>query len=82
MKKIIVTGIGTNIGKTLVAAILIEHLNADYWKPIQSGDLQYSDTMKVSSLLTNTTSHCHKERYRLNQPLSLHAAAKIDGVKI
>ena len=42
-----VTGIDTDIGKTVVSAILVEALNADYWKPIQSGDLHYTDTDKV-----------------------------------
>ena len=46
-----VTGIDTNIGKTVVAAILVEALNADYWKPIQSGDLHYTDTDKVKELV-------------------------------
>lgn len=82
MKKYFVTGIGTNIGKTIVAAILTEALEADYWKPIQSGDLENSDTKKVQNLVTNTKTVFHSESYRLNEPMSPHAAAKIDGVKI
>lgn len=82
MKRIFVTGIGTNIGKTFVSAIITEHLKADYWKPIQSGDLNNSDTMKVRSLLSNSKSFCHKERFRLSQPLSPHAAAKKDEISI
>ena len=46
-----VTGIDTNIGKTIVSAILVEALNADYWKPIQSGDLHYADTDKIKELV-------------------------------
>lgn len=82
MKRIFVTGIGTNIGKTVVSAIITEHLKADYWKPIQSGDLNNSDTMKVRSLLSNPISFCHEERFRLSQPLSPHAAAKKDEISI
>jgi dethiobiotin synthetase len=82
MKRIFITGIGTNIGKTVVSAIVTEYLNADYWKPIQSGDLMDSDTMKVKALVSNNKSVFHPEKHRLSQPLSPHAAAKRDGVAI
>ena len=82
MKKIFVTGIGTNIGKTIVSAILTESLNADYWKPIQSGALMNTDTMKVKKLVSNKKTVCHPEIFRLSQPLSPHASAEIDGVAI
>jgi dethiobiotin synthetase len=82
MKKIFVTGIDTDIGKTIVAAILTEALEADYWKPIQAGDLDDSDTNKVRQLISNSKSMLHPEAYRLTQSLSPHAAAAIDGVKI
>lgn len=82
MKRIFITGIGTNIGKTVVSAIVTEYLNADYWKPIQSGNLMDSDTIKVKSLVSNKKSIFHPEKHRLSQPLSPHAAAKRDGVAI
>lgn len=82
MKRIFITGIGTNIGKTVVSAIVTEYLNADYWKPIQSGDLMDSDTMKVKALVSNNKSVFHPEKHRLSQSLSPHAAAKKDGVAI
>ncbi len=81
-RPLFVTGIGTGIGKTLVSAILVEKLKADYWKPVQSGDLDNSDTMKVKSLVTNTTSVFHAETYRLTQPYSPHKSAAIDGIVI
>ena len=81
-KPIFVTGIGTGIGKTIVSAILVEKLKADYWKPIQSGDLHDSDTTKVKSLVTNSNSRFHEEAYRLSQPFSPHKSAAIDGVNI
>jgi len=81
-KPIFVTGIGTGIGKTIVSAVLVEKLKADYWKPIQSGDLDWSDTDKVQSLVTNTTSYYHPEAYRLSQPFSPHKSAAIDGINI
>jgi dethiobiotin synthetase len=81
-KPIFITGIGTGIGKTLVSAILVEKLKADYWKPIQSGDLDASDTLMVKSLISNTTSSLHPEAYRLTQPFSPHKSAAIDGITI
>jgi dethiobiotin synthetase len=81
-KPLFVTGIGTGIGKTIVSAILVEKLKADYWKPVQSGELRNSDTMVVKSLVTNSTSFFHEEAYRLSQPFSPHKSAAIDGVVI
>src|ERR1700733_37711 len=77
-----VTGIGTGIGKTIVSAVLTEHLKADYWKPVQSGDLDNSDTLKVKSLVSNDLSVFHPETYRLTQPYSPHKSAAIDGIDI
>ena len=77
-----VTGIGTEIGKTIVSAIVTEYLQADYWKPVQSGDLDWTDTMKVQALISNDRSVFHPERHRLQAPLSPHASAALDGVEI
>lgn len=82
MKRFFITGIGTDVGKTLASAILVEALNADYWKPIQAGDLDNTDTMKVRSLVSNTKSRFHPETYRLTKQMSPHAAAEADGIKI
>ncbi|WP_128547455.1 dethiobiotin synthase [Larkinella soli] len=78
----IVAGISTEIGKTVVSAILVEALEADYWKPVQSGALEDSDTETVRRLTGRTGSVFHPEAYRLREPLSPHAAAAIDGVRI
>lgn len=80
--QLIVAGIGTEIGKTIASAVLVEALTADYWKPIQSGALDDSDTETVRRLISNPVSRFHPEAYRLTQPLSPHAAAQIDGVRI
>ncbi|GAB4037679.1 dethiobiotin synthase [Spirosoma gilvum] len=77
-----VAGIGTEIGKTVASAVLVEALQADYWKPIQSGALEDSDTNTVRQLISNSKSVFHPEAYRLTQPLSPHAAAELDGVTI
>lgn len=81
-RPIFITGIGTGVGKTIISAILVEHLKADYWKPIQSGDLENSDTMMVKSLVSNTTSVFHPETYCLTQPYSPHKSAALDGIVI
>jgi dethiobiotin synthetase len=78
----IIAGIGTEIGKTFISSILTEALQADYWKPIQSGALDFTDTDTVRSLISNSKTIFHPETYRLNQPMSPHAAAAIDGVEI
>ncbi|MEH3115988.1 dethiobiotin synthase [Pedobacter terrae] len=82
MNKYFITGIGTGIGKTLVSAILTEKLKADYWKPIQSGDLETSDSITINRLISNSRTVIHPESYRLTQPLSPHLSARLDGVEI
>jgi len=81
-KPLFVTGIGTGIGKTIISAILVEKLKADYWKPVQSGELDNSDTMKVKGLVTNITTVFHSETYRLTQPYSPHKSAALDDINI
>ena len=82
MKKYFITGISTEVGKTVASAIITEALAADYWKPVQSGDLEYSDTHKVKELISNSTSVFHPNSYALQTPMSPHASAEIDGVTI
>lgn len=81
-KKIFITGIGTEVGKTIVSAIAVEALQADYFKPVQAGDLEYSDTDKVKELISNTKSKFHANSYALKTPMSPHAAAEIDNITI
>lgn len=82
MQRIFIAGIDTNVGKTIVSAIFVEALKADYWKPIQAGLLPETDTERVKSLVSNTQSRFHLETFRLTSPLSPHAAAKIDNINI
>lgn len=77
-----VVGISTEVGKTIVSAILTEALQADYWKPIQSGDLENSDTDKVKCLISNSRTVFHPNSYGLHTPASPHLSAQIDGVRI
>jgi dethiobiotin synthetase len=80
--KLFVTGISTDVGKTIASATIVEALQADYWKPIQAGDLDNSDTSKVKSLVSNTKSQFHPNAYALQTPASPHLAAEIDNIKI
>ena len=82
MNRYFITGIGTGVGKTVMSAILCEALKADYWKPIQSGELENSDTLTVQSLLSHSESKFHPESYRLPEPLSPHASAQRAGIEI
>ena len=59
MKKYFVTGISTEVGKTVVSAILTEALEADYWKPIQSGELDNTDTHKIERYISNSKTKFH-----------------------
>ena len=78
--KIFVTGIGTGIGKTIVSGYLCENFGYDYWKPIQSGDLEISDSIFISNHVTEVK--IWPERYKLTKPMSPHAAAEIDEIEI
>ena len=57
-------------------------MQADYWKPIQSGEVNNTDTHVVKRLISNNKSKFHDSAYVLNTPMSPHAAADIDGVSI
>jgi dethiobiotin synthetase len=82
MKRYFITGIGTDVGKTVAAAILTESLQADYWKPVQAGALDFTDTDTVKSLVSNTKSVFHPEAYRLKMAASPHRAAAAEGIEI
>jgi len=80
LKGLVITGIGTDVGKTVVSAIIAQALEMDYWKPVQAGDLDNSDTKKVARLTHGI--NCLTERYRLTVPASPHYAAKHDELTI
>jgi dethiobiotin synthetase len=87
--KLFITGISTDVGKTIASSIIVEALQADYWKPIQAGDLDNSDSHKIRNYISND---CHPERsrrtvihdnsYKLNTPASPHFSAELDGITI
>ncbi len=80
--KLFITGIGTDVGKTIASAIITEALQADYWKPIQAGDLENSDSHKVKNYVSNSKSNFHSNSYALNTPASPHHAANLDHIAI
>ncbi len=80
--KYFITGISTEVGKTVASAIVVEALGADYWKPIQAGDLDHSDSHKIEALISNDRTVIHPNSYALKTPMSPHAAADIDGISI
>ena len=82
MKPIFITGTGTDVGKTLVAAIVTEALQADYWKPVQAGFTEGTDSLWVEQMISNNTTKIHPEFYKFKMPASPHLAAKAEHVKI
>lgn len=81
-RRIVVTGTDTNIGKTVFAAGLADFLGADYWKPVQAGLEDETDTQTVARLGGLSGERILPERYRLVTPASPHLAARLDGVTI
>jgi dethiobiotin synthetase len=79
---IVVTGTDTGIGKTVFAAALTGALDGYYWKPVQSGLAEETDSEAVRRLSGLTADRILPERYRLRTPASPHLAARIDGVEI
>ena len=80
--KLFITGIGTDVGKTIASAIITQSLVADYWKPVQAGDLDNSDSHKIQRYISNNKTVIHENSYMLNTPASPHLAAEIDGITI
>lgn len=80
--KLFITGISTAVGKTIASAIIAEALEADYWKPVQAGELDNSDAHTVEKLISNPKTTIYPSSYALKTPMSPHAAAKLDKVAI
>lgn len=81
-KKLFVTGTNTDIGKTFVSGVLMAGLGAHYWKPIQSGSLESTDTQWLSENTGLDKNHFFEETYRFEHALSPHAAAKLENIEI
>jgi dethiobiotin synthetase len=81
-KRLVVVGTDTGVGKTTFAAALAGALDGIYWKPVQAGDLDQTDTDAVLRLSGLTPKQILPEVYRLRTPASPHLAAEIDGITI
>ncbi|MEM6769274.1 MAG: dethiobiotin synthase [Bacteroidota bacterium] len=76
------SGIHTDAGKTVTAAFLQRALDADYWKPVQAGDLDFGDTDRVKAWTGSPDTRFHPVRHALRTPASPHYAARVDGISI
>ncbi|MCB1110775.1 MAG: dethiobiotin synthase [Chlamydiia bacterium] len=81
MDRIVVAGIGTNVGKTVVSAILVHQFQGNYWKPIQTG-IEYPDAQEVARLVDPEKHHIFPSAYSLREPVSPHHAARLEDVEI
>lgn len=81
-EKIFVTGTDTGVGKTVISAILMAGLKAAYWKPVQSGREEMTDTGWIRSVTGFPDEYFIPETYLLSRPLSPHASAMYDNVHI
>jgi dethiobiotin synthetase len=79
---IFITGIGTGIGKTLIAAVVTEALDAAYWKPVQAGFEEGTDAGWVGERISNPHGRLYPETYKLSLAASPHIAARQEGVVI
>lgn len=79
---IIIAGIHTGIGKTICSAVICQALGYDYFKPIQAGDLDNSDSVFIKKNVDNPSCIIHRESYQLNTPASPHFASALDGITI
>jgi dethiobiotin synthetase len=82
MKPLFISGIGTGIGKTLIAAVITEALQADYWKPVQAGYDSETDSNRIRSMISNPQSRIHPETYKLKLAASPHIAAREENIRI
>lgn len=80
--KIFVAGIGTGVGKTIVSAVLTEALQADYWKPVQTGTIVSTDKEMVEMLVSNPKTKVFNNSLEFLHPYSPHYAASIEGRSI
>jgi dethiobiotin synthetase len=82
MNRIIIAGIGTDVGKTVVAAVITTLLNGDYWKPIQCGSEEDLDSVVIKKLINTDQHHVYEPIYSFKKPLSPHHAARLEQVVI
>ena len=80
--RFVISGTDTGIGKTVFAAALTHALEAHYWKPVQSGLEEDTDSERVARLAGVPRTRILPEAYRLKTPASPHLSARLDNVTI
>ena len=80
--RLVIVGTDTDVGKTVVSALVVDGLGAHYWKPVQSGSEEGEDSERVRQLIDLPPDRLLPEAYRLSAPVSPHWAAERDGVTI
>ncbi|MEB3350490.1 MAG: dethiobiotin synthase [Cyanobacteriota bacterium] len=80
--RLVIAGTDTDVGKTVVSALVTQGLGAHYWKPVQSGLEGSTDSARVRELIQLPAARLLPEAYRLTAPVSPHWAAERDGVVI
>jgi dethiobiotin synthetase len=80
--RVVVTGTDTGVGKTVFAAALAGALDAVYWKPVQAGLREETDSETVLRLSGLPAERMLPEAYRLKTPASPHLAGELDGIAI
>lgn len=78
MDRWIVAGIGTDVGKTVVSALLLHILDADYWKPVECGPVKDSEEIKIWA----PDARVHPPAYSFSAPKSPHHAAELEQMSI
>ena len=77
-----ITGTDTNIGKTVLSALLVAAFDGVYWKPIQTGSCEGTDRQTVMRLAEVPEARTLPECYCFEPPVSPHLAAEANGVSI
>ncbi|MFN9568359.1 MAG: dethiobiotin synthase [Cyanobacteriota bacterium] len=80
--QLVIAGTDTDVGKTIVSALVVQGLAARYWKPVQSGLAAGSESARVRELLALHAERLLPEAYRFQAPVSPHWAAELEGVRI
>jgi dethiobiotin synthetase len=78
----VIAGTDTGVGKTVFSAALVQALAAHYWKPVQSGLEEETDSQTVARLSGAAPESIVPEAWRLALPASPHIAARAEGVAI
>ena len=77
--QLVVCGTDTDVGKTVVSALLVQGLQASYWKPVQSGLEDGGDRSRVQRLLNLNEERILPEAHAFSKPVSPHWASELDG---